>query len=122
MKKKILIVDDEEDICSSIKGLVEDIGYEAETVSNGKQALAILQKKKFDLILLDILMPEMAGNEVLGKIRADPKLKNQKVAILTVVQLSKSGENILEKLKPIEYFQKPIDINDFERRLKKILR
>ena len=122
MKKKILIVDDEEDICSSIKGLVEDIGYEAETVSNGKQALAILQKKKFDLILLDILMPEMAGNEVLGKIRADPKLKNQKVAMLTVVQLSKSGENILEKLKPIEYFQKPIDIIDFERRLKKILR
>lgn len=119
--KKILIVDDEADILSSVKLLVEKMGYQAKTVNNGKKALAILKKEKFDLVLLDILMPIMSGKEVLEKIRKDPELKDQKVAFLSVVQLGKQGEDSIQKLKPIEYFEKPIKMGDFEKRLKKIV-
>lgn len=119
--KKILVVDDEEDILFSIKTLVESMGHEAETAANGFEALKILGEKKFDLVLLDIFMPEMSGRELMEKILADPVLKDQKIAFLTVVYLSKSGKNILKKLRPVEYFQKPIEIKDFKTRLNRIL-
>ncbi len=122
MAKKVLIVDDQKDILTSVGMLVEGEGYKAKTASNGKQALAMLKKESFDLVLLDVLMPEMSGREVLQKIRADPKLKNQKVAFLTVIQLSETGKDIVKKLKPNAYFQKPINVADFRKRLKKILK
>ncbi len=122
MVKKILIVDDEKDILESVKILIETKGScETRTANSGKEALEILRKEKFDLVLLDVLMPEMSGVDVLKKIRADSSLRNQKVAMLTVVQLSKSGENVMKKLKPVEYFKKPIDVADFKKRLEKIL-
>ncbi len=122
MVKKILIVDDEKDIASSVKLLVDKLGYESKTVNDGESALEILKKEKFDLVLLDILMPEMSGREVLEKIRTVPKIKNQKVAFLSVVFLGQIGSKQLKKLKPVAYFQKPIiDIFDFKKRLKKIL-
>ncbi len=121
MAKKVLIVDDQEDILTSVGMLVESMGYEAKTLNSGEKALKALQQESFDLVLLDVLMPEMSGREVLQKIRDDPKLKNQKVAFLTVIQLSEPGKDVIKKLKPIEYFRKPIEIADFRKRLKKIL-
>lgn len=122
MVKKILIVDDEKDIASSVKMLVEGMGYNSAIANDGKMALDMLNKEKFDLVLLDILMPQMSGREVLEKIRASSKLKNQKVAFLSVIQLSPEGKNSIKKLKPVEYFQKPIvDISDFKVKLKKLV-
>lgn len=122
MVKKVLIVDDEKDIADSVKLVIDKLGYHAKTIGSGEEALAILKKEKFDLVLLDMLMPEMSGREVLVQIRKNNKLKNQKVAFLTVVQLGQEGESMINKLKPIAYFQKPItDINAFKQKLKKLL-
>jgi CheY-like chemotaxis protein len=120
-KQKILIVDDEKDIRDSVKLLVEGMGYETGTAHNGKAALEALKQGKYDLVLLDVLMPEMSGRETLEEIRADPKLKRQKVAFMTVVHLSECGKGIMDRLRPVEYFQKPIDVADFRRRLKRLL-
>lgn len=121
VRMRILVVDDEEDILTSVRLLLEKTGYEVRTASRGQAALEMLKKEKFDLVLLDILMPEMSSTEVLEKIRADPKLRGQKVAIFTVVQPSREGEKIIKKLKPVEYFQKPIDVDDFTARIKRVL-
>lgn len=122
MTKKILIVDDEEDITTSVKMLVDGMGYNAKIVDSGMSALKILNREKFDLVLLDIMMPKMSGREVLEKIRADSKLKNTRVAFLTAIQLGSEGLGAVKKLKVLDYFQKPIiDIDDFKRRLKKLL-
>jgi CheY-like chemotaxis protein len=122
MVKKILVVDDEKDIVSSLKMLIDGMGYGCKTVDSGMSALKIMNKENFDLVLLDIMMPEMSGREVLEKIRADSKLKNQKVAFLTAIQLGLEGQSLVKKLKAVDYFQKPIvDINDFKMRVKKLL-
>jgi CheY-like chemotaxis protein len=122
MVKKVLIVDDEADIASSVKMLIDGMGFSSKVVNNGVAALDILKKEKFDLVLLDILMPQMSGREVLEKIRADSKMKKQKVAFLSVVQLSEEGKDSVKKLKPVEYFQKPItDLNEFKTKIKRIL-
>jgi CheY-like chemotaxis protein len=115
-------VDDEPDIRVSIKQAVEGEGFETKAANNGKQALEILRKEKFDLVLMDIFMPEMSGRDAVEAMRKDAKLKNQKVAFLTVVNLSEQGQSIVKKLKPVDYFQKPIDLDDFGKRLKKLLK
>ena len=121
MAKKILIIDDEADLLYSMKILLESWGYEVEVVDNGEDGLKILEKGKFDLVLLDLLMPEMSGREVLEKIRKNDKLKDQKVALFTVVQLDRYGGEGIQDLNPCGYFEKPINIPAFERSLKNIL-
>lgn len=121
MSKKILVVDDEQDILTSVKMLLDNDGYKVTAVDNGKEALQLLQKEKFDLVLLDILMPEMSGNEVAEEIRKNPKTKNQKIAFLTVVTLGEEGKALVQKLKPADYIQKPFKTAEFRKRIKKLM-
>lgn len=68
IEKKILVIDDNEDICLTIKGYLKNYNYIVETVSDYKEALNILNKE-FDLIILDIMMPGMDGVELCKIIR-----------------------------------------------------
>ena len=120
-KKKILVVDDEKDITESLIMLLDNEGYKVTAVNSGKEALQLLQKEKFDLVLLDILMPEMSGNEVGERIRKNPKTKDQKIVFLTVVTLGEAGKAMIHKLKPVDYIQKPFSTADFRNRIKKLL-
>lgn len=122
MAKRVLVVDDEKDVLTSVKYLVEREGFEARVARSAKGALALLRKEKFDLVLMDIFMPKVSGRECVERIRKEPKLRRQKVAFLTVAQLSEAGRDAIKKLKPAGYIQKPIDIEDFGRELKKLLK
>ena len=64
MKKKILIVDDEPDTLESIKEVLEKEGFEVECANNGKECIEKANKTKHDLILIDIYMPGMSGEEL----------------------------------------------------------
>ena len=121
MTKKILIIDDEIDIRESIKMLIEVIGFETKTTDDGNKAINMLKKEKFDLVLLDMLMPKISGIKTLEKIRKDSKIKNQKVAFLTVVGLNQAGKNVVKKLNPVGYIEKPIDNDEFKKKITKIL-
>jgi|WetSurMetagenome_2_1015567.scaffolds.fasta_scaffold00023_49 two-component system, NtrC family, nitrogen regulation response regulator NtrX len=67
-KKTVLIVDDEEGIRESLKGIFEDEGYEVQTAASGEEALSELKEKKPDVIFLDVWLPEMDGLEALSRI------------------------------------------------------
>lgn len=67
MKERILIVDDEEDLTLGYSKCLLKVGYEVKTASSGEEALDILKKEIFDLVLLDIRLPQMNGMEVLSK-------------------------------------------------------
>jgi len=83
MAKKILIVDDEQDIVELLKYNLEKEGYKCYTANNGNEALVKARDKKPDLILLDIMMPEMDGIETCRQIREDDGLRDVFVAFLT---------------------------------------
>jgi DNA-binding response OmpR family regulator len=120
--KKILIIDDEKDFALSIKEIIRSAGFESVITSDKDFSLKLLLDNSFDLILLDMMIPRFSGIDVLKKIRANSELKNQKVAILSVIQLGCEGKNSIKQLKPIEYFQKPItDEFLFKKKLKKLL-
>ena len=70
MNKKILIIDDEEELCQATAGFLKDLGYDAYYALDGRAGLEMLEKKYPALLLLDIRMPKMNGLEVLQELTA----------------------------------------------------
>lgn len=81
---KILLVDDEPDIIMLSKALLENNGYEVVSARNGNECLKKLKEEKFDLILLDVMMPGDNGWIVCKKIKSDEKTKDIPVVMFTV--------------------------------------
>ena len=69
MSKKILVVDDEPDIHNVIKAILSKKDYDVQTASDGQEALQKLSTEKYDLIILDVLMPNVDGFTVMQRIR-----------------------------------------------------
>lgn len=80
---KIAIIEDDQAISQMYRFKFEAEGYDVQTAENGKLGLELIQSMKPDIILLDLMMPEMTGDEVLTKMRATGWGKDIKVIILT---------------------------------------
>jgi len=81
--KRILIIEDEEDIAQTTKMIIELEGYKAEIAQNGIEALHKVYNKKYDLILLDIVLPELNGYQICRILKDDGKYKNIPILMLT---------------------------------------
>ena len=76
MAKRILVVDDDENILSLERTILEQKGFDVTSAGGGAEALKLLAEKAFDLVLLDVMMPEVDGFTVCRKIKEDPRLKD----------------------------------------------
>ncbi|HEY8998720.1 MAG TPA: response regulator [Candidatus Saccharimonadales bacterium] len=83
MATKIAIIEDDEAISQMYRLKFEAEGYEVETAENGKLGLELIKSMGPDIILLDLMMPVMTGEEMLAKLRQEPWGKNVRVIILT---------------------------------------
>jgi len=83
MKRKVLIVDDEEVIRKFLRINLENWGYEVREASDGEGAINQLENEDFDLIICDIIMPNKDGWEVLREIRSNPRTSELPVIVLT---------------------------------------
>ncbi len=68
MKKRILVVDDEQGIRKSLAGVLEDEGYEVRAVARGEDCLEALGREAFELVLLDVWLPDLDGLETLRRL------------------------------------------------------
>jgi two-component system, OmpR family, response regulator len=85
-KRKVLIVDDDEDLARTTKTLLENAGpYDVCVENNPKSALRTAQEFRPDIILLDVIMPDMDGGEVAEVIREDARLKKTPILFLTSI-------------------------------------
>jgi len=121
MKKRILIVDDEDDILNLVRLILEDAGFECETARDGIEGLKVIQQQNFDLVLLDIMMPILTGWEVLRHLRADEQTRNLPVAMLTARAFSAETPGI-EITAYSDYITKPFEPDDLVARVRKILK
>ena len=109
MPEKILAIDDENDVLLIIRTALESEGYEILTASNGVDGLAIAREEKPDLIILDMMMPEMGGEEVIEELKNDPETDTIRVMILTAISERKKIQEMLDKgadyyiVKPFEF-------------------
>ena len=107
--KKILIVDDEPDILEFLKYNLKREGYDVVTAPDGKQAITVATAEKPDLIILDIMMPEMDGVEACGRLRSMKEFHHTPIAFLTardedfsqIAALDSGGDDYITKpIKP----------------------
>jgi len=122
-KKKILVVDDEQDLLDFVKLRLEANNYTVITSIDGDEALVIFKKEKPDLVLLDILMPKLDGFKVCQALKNDPLTKNIPVIMLT----AKDRPDDIKQAKQVGangYIIKPFDattlIFDIKEQLDKI--
>jgi DNA-binding response OmpR family regulator len=110
MSKRILVVDDDENILNLERTILEQRGFEVTGAIGGAEALELLGKKTFDLVLLDVMMPEVDGFTVCRKIKEDPRLKDLPVIFLTA---KGGGEALAEGFESgaIMYINKPFTAN-----------
>jgi CheY-like chemotaxis protein len=122
MSKTILVVDDEPDILMSVSQTLEIFGYNIVTAKNGQECIEKLceLKNNPDLVLLDIMMPEISGWDIAAKIKDNPDWKK-----IPIVFLTAKGDTMsigMGNLTAVDYIVKPFDIKDLKQRLEKILK
>lgn len=91
---KIAIIEDDQAISQMYRFKFEAEGFDVQTAENGKLGLELIQKMKPDIILLDLMMPEMTGDEVLVKLRESSWGKHIKVIILTNMGEQEIPDNV----------------------------
>jgi DNA-binding response OmpR family regulator len=110
-KKKILVVDDEEDILHFLELVLAEKGYEVLSASDGHEALTRAQIERPDLVLLDIMMPQMDGWEVLKLLRVDPSTAGIPVAMLSARTEARDRVQGLQE-GAIDYICKPFSLQE----------
>jgi CheY-like chemotaxis protein len=103
--RTILVIDDEAPIRALLRQELTGIGYKVMEAKNGREGLEIVRHKNPDLILLDVMMPEMNGYDLAAVLKNDPKTKGTPIIMLSVVQDKQRGMNIGID----HYLTKPID-------------
>lgn len=120
MAKRVLVVDDEPNIVMSLRFLMEREGFEVEVAPTGEAALAALDDRPADLVLLDVMMPELDGFEVCQRIRDNPAWRRTKVVMLTAKGRDVEREKGLA-LGADLYVTKPFSTRDLVAEVKRML-
>jgi two-component system sensor histidine kinase/response regulator len=110
-RKSIVIVDDTPENLRLLAQMLSEQGYRVRSAPNGERALASVQKERPDLILLDILMPDMNGYEVCQRLKADPQLNN--VPVIFISALNEVFDKVTAfSVGAVDYITKPFQIEE----------
>lgn len=118
MSKTILVIEDEEDIRDILSYYIEKEGFNIKEAENGKSGINIIRKEKIDLIILDLMLPDISGYDVCKEISKDYKIP---IIMLT------AKNDIVDKILGLElgaddYVTKPFDVREIIARIKACLR
>lgn len=119
-QRRVLIVEDDAPILRQIEFTLQSNGFEVETATTGVEALKAMMRHRPDLLITDIMMPEMDGHELAMSVRADPELKEVPIIMLTartqdedMMQGYQSGTDL--------YLTKPFDPDELVTFVRRIL-
>ncbi|MCE1246239.1 MAG: response regulator [Firmicutes bacterium] len=119
-KNKVLLVDDDKQILSSLRVYLELENYQVETASNGQEAIEKVKRNKPEILVLDVMMPEMDGFEVLEQLKAEEQYADIPVVMLT----AKSQDiDVLKgfRMGASSYMTKPFNLNELVENIELIL-
>ena len=115
---RVLVVDDEKLLVKGIKFNLENDGYQVDTAYDGAQALSMVKEQKYDIIILDLMLPVVNGLEVCRKIR-----ENSNVPVIMLTAKSEGVDKLIGfEYGADDYVTKPFDILELKARIRAILR
>jgi DNA-binding response OmpR family regulator len=125
-KKKILLVEDDVDFAEATKLILESKSYDVTVAYDGKEGLKKAQTEEPNLIILDVMMPEMDGYEVCAKLKADTKYRHIPILLLTAVgeaiPTTKYTTEMGMKTEADDYIPKPVEPIDLVERVENLFR
>jgi two-component system, OmpR family, phosphate regulon response regulator PhoB len=117
----VLLVDDERDLLSLLDFNLRAAGFETSLATTGEQALAQVRRRVPDLVVLDLMLPDVSGTEVCRQLKSDPRTKH-----VPVVMLTAKGDEVDRvvgfELGADDYVTKPFSVRELVLRLKAVLR
>ncbi len=117
----VLLVDDERDLLSLVDFNLRAAGFETTLAETGEQALAALRRRVPDLVVLDVMLPDLSGTEICRQIKADPRTRH-----VPVVMLTAKGDEVDRvvgfELGADDYVTKPFSVRELVLRLRALLR
>ena len=119
MQKKILVVDDENGIVSTLKMSLESDNYKVIEAYSGDGAIRKARSEFPDLILLDIMLPDMTGYEICNKLRKNPLTRS--IPIIMLTGMGETGRIAGLELGANEYITKPFNLNKLKTKIRNVL-
>ena len=119
--KKILIADDDENILSSLGNILSIEGYDIVTAQNGEETLDKIRQESPDLLILDLMMPEMDGASVAFDLSSKPGGNKIPIIIVSGLVLEDTGKAFDTKNMNVKFLKKPFEIDDLISLVKKSL-
>ena len=120
-KKTILIVDDNEDIITTYRVVLDRMGYGVVVVKDGLEVLDVIEKVKPDLVLLDVLLPGLSGSEICKSIKETAQTCDIPVVAITA-SVSADTRKRMKEVGADEFLLKPIDVSDLNRVIKQFIK
>jgi len=120
MAKKILLVDDEQDLVMMVEMRLQSEGYEVITANDGQEGLEKAKKESPDLVILDVMMPKMDGYKVCGLLKADTRF-NKIPIIMFTARAQQEDQQMSEEVGADAYINKPLDADELINKIKDLL-
>ncbi len=121
MKQRILVVDDEPDLLELVRVNLAQAGFEVETASTGRKALESVRRSAPDLIVLDLMLPDIQGTDVCRELRTDPEFARLPIIMLTA-RADEVDRVVGFELGADDYVTKPFSPRELTLRVRAILR
>ena len=106
---KILLIDDNEDITKMLSGYLSLKGHSCEVINDGRRGLDMIGNQVFDVVILDLTMPEFTGHDLIDVLHKNGKIKNQNIVTLSAASISPEEELLLKSKGVLSCLKKPID-------------
>ena len=116
----ILGIDDNEDINLLLGAVLESEGHEFKYVNNGRDGLKLMQENQYDMVFLDLAMPEFDGISVIAALVKDGIINKQKVIIFTASSMSDTELDKMIKLGVFDYIKKPVELDTLLAKISKV--
>jgi two-component system phosphate regulon response regulator PhoB len=121
MAMRILVVDDEPDLVELVRFNLKEAGYEVDAARSGREALALLRRRPPDLLILDLMLPDVSGTEICRQVRADARLAGVPVLMLTA-KAEEVDRIVGFELGADDYVSKPFSPRELVLRVRALLR
>ncbi len=117
---KILGIDDNEDLLELCETFLNSVGHEFTAIDNGREGLQAIRDEKFDVVLLDLSMPDFSGADVIDALVKDGIMNKQKVVIFTAASPTKEEIEVFLEKGAHSILKKPVDPDDLAKFVSKL--
>jgi len=119
---KILLIDDNEQITKMLNTFLRLEGHDCVTVNEGRVGLSLIEEQKFDVILLDLAIPEFTGYDIIDSLEEKGKIKENKIILFTASNVSNEELDSFTRRGIKSYVLKPAKLDDLLEKIKAVVK